>query len=123
MKVNVSILALAACTVLLAIPLTAADKPSAKAGKVMAALAVGKTWAPEVLSGKITMVDAVRKLVVVETPSGIPFDMVVTARTHIKSGDHAMTIKDLTTNINKTVSVKFTPERLGDVASSIQIKG
>jgi hypothetical protein len=33
-------------------------------------------WPPETLSGKISMVDPDRKLVVVETPDGIPFDMV-----------------------------------------------
>ena len=47
----------------------------------------------------------------------------ITAKTRIKSGDQPITIKDLTRDMNKAVSAKFTPERRGDVAKSIQING
>ncbi len=80
-------------------------------------------WPPEALSGKITIVDPAQKLVVVETPNGVPFDMVVTSKTRIKSGNQALTLKELTQDSNKTASIKFIPARRGDVAKSIQIRG
>lgn len=69
------------------------------------------------------MVDPQRKLVVVQDPSGVPFDMLVTATTHIKSGDQRLTLRDLAQHQNKGVSVKFVPERRGDVAEAIRING
>ena len=77
----------ALCAMLAAIPRTAADKPAEKAPKTAAtkASAVRSVWAPETLSGKIAMVDAAQDLVVVDDSSGVPFDMVITSRTHIKS--------------------------------------
>ena len=82
-----------------------------------------KAWRPETLSGKISVVNADRRLVVVETPDGVPYDMVVTGKTRIKSGDQAVSLKELTQDTNKSVSVKFTPERRGDVARTIEIGG
>ncbi|MGO9257206.1 MAG: hypothetical protein ACLQU1_13010 [Bryobacteraceae bacterium] len=128
MKVDLSFLAGTACALLLAVPLTAANGPAAKTNNntnknMTAATAIRSAWPPETLSGKISMVDPDRKMVVVETPDGIPFDMVLTARTRIKSGDRAITLKELTGDMNKAVSVKFTPERRGDVARSIEIGG
>lgn len=69
------------------------------------------------------MVDPGKKVVVIQTPNGIPFDMVVTAKTGITSGHHTLTLADLTRDANKAVSVKFTPERRGDVARLIQLNG
>ena len=126
MKVDLSFLASTACALWLAIPLTAANAPAADANNrknMTAATATRSAWPPDTLSGKISMVDPDRKLVVVETPDGIPFDLVLTTRTRIKSGDRAITLKDLTGDTNKTVSVKFIPERRGDVARSIEIGG
>ena len=125
MRVELSMLAATACALLLAIPLTAANKPAAarmkKNGTTTAAMR--SAWPPETLSGKIAMVDPDRKLAVVETPDGVSYDMVVTAKTRIKSGAEAIALKDLTRDLNKDVSVRFTPERRGDVARSIQIGG
>lgn len=122
MKVKLSILA-TACALVLAIPLTAANGPATKTKNMTAAAATRTAWPPETLSGKITMVEPGQKLVVVETPDGVSFDMVVTAKTRIRAGDRAITLKDLTQDMNKTVSVQFTPERRGDVASLIRIAG
>jgi hypothetical protein len=47
--------------------------------------------------------------------SQVPFDLVVPAKTRIKSGDQAITTRDLTQDMNKAVSVIFTPERRGEV--------
>ena len=126
MRVKLLILATTTCALLLAFPLGAANGPAAKTNtnKNMAKTAVMRSaWAPETLSGKITMVDPAQNLMVVETPNGVNFDMIVTSKTRIKSGNQALTLKELTQDSNKTVSVKFTPERRGDVAKSIQISG
>lgn len=124
MKVQLSILATTVCALAVAFPLSAANGPTAKTNKNMTTSATMRSaWPPETISGKITMVNPDRKLVIVEPPSGVPFDMVVTSKTRIKSGNQSVALKDLTQDVNKTVSVKFTPERRGDVANSIQIGG
>jgi hypothetical protein len=110
MRVELSKLAATVCALLLAIPLTAANKPAAakmkKSGTTT--VAMRSAWPPERLSGKIAMVDFNRKLAV---------------KTRIKSGAQAVALKDLTLDLNKPVSVKFTPERRGDMARSIRIAG
>jgi hypothetical protein len=126
MRVELSILATATCTLLLAFPLAGANGSAAKTNtnKHMTKTAgMRSAWAPETLSGNITMVDPAQNLMVVETPNGVPFDMVVTSKTRIQFGAQALTLKDLTRDSNKTVSVRFIPERRGDVAKSIQISG
>jgi hypothetical protein len=124
MRVKLSMAATTACAMLFALPLAAADPPAAKAnGNTMAAAALRGAWPEESLSGKITQVDPTRKLVVVETPEGIPFDLLITAKTRITSGGHTVTLEELTGDTNRTVSVKFVPERRGDVAKSIHISG
>jgi len=123
-RVEVSILAAVACALGVAIPLPAANKPAGEMKKNEATTAsVRSAWRPEKLFGKIAMVDPNLKLAVVETPDGVLYDMVVTAKTRIKSGAQAITLKDLTQDLNKAVLVQFTPERRGDVAKSIQITG
>jgi hypothetical protein len=69
------------------------------------------------------MVDPDRKLAVVKTPGAVSYDMVVTAKTRIKSGDQAIRLKDLSQDLNKPASAKFAPERRGDVAKAIQVAG
>ena len=125
MKPTCSRLAITACALVLAIPLIAADSPAKKTNKTVMATPSrhSAVWKPETLSGRITNVDPDQNLIVVQTPDGVPFDMLLTAKTRIKSGDRDLTLKDLTRDVNKTVSVKFTPERRGDVVRSIQING
>ena len=123
-RVKWQLLASSACALMLAIPLSAGSGPAAKANKgTTAASAMRTAWPPETLSGKIANVDPNQKLVILKTPDGTFFDMVVTAKTRIKSGDQAVTLKDLTQDVNKTISVRFTPERRGDVANTIRING
>jgi hypothetical protein len=123
MKAILTTLATAACALLVAIPATAANQPAAKTGKATTKTAVRSVWRPETLSGKIAMVDPARKLVVVTAPDGTPFDMVLTSKTRIKSGDQAITLNQLSGDKDQSVSVRFTPERRGDVARSIRIGG
>lgn len=113
--------AFAACALMLAIPLSAATGPAAKTNK-NTTTAMRSAWPPETLSGKIAKVDPERKQVIVQSPDGTFYDMVVTAKTRIKLGDRALTLKDLTQDMNKGVSVNFTPERRGDVAKSIRMR-
>jgi hypothetical protein len=123
-KVNPSILAVAACALCSAIPLAAANGPAASKSKNTATAKVKRgAWPPETLSAKIAMVDPDRKRVILETPDQVTYDMVVTSKTRIKSGGQVLTLKDLSWDKNKAVSVSFVPERRGDVARSIQITG
>jgi hypothetical protein len=143
-NVKRSILAITACALCSAIPLAAANQPAAgkdqkttkteavnkKTTKAKApkkkmtkTAAVRSAWPPETLSAKIAAVDPDRKLVVLETPDQVTYDMVVNAKTRITSGNQALPLQSLTQDKNKSVSVRFIPERRGDVASSIQISG
>lgn len=119
-----STLAIAACAFMLAIPLTAAGGSAEKTNKKIAANASRRTaWKSETLSGKITTVAPDQHLLVFETPEGVPFDMVVTDATRIKAGDQHIRLEDLQQDLNRNVSVTFTPERRGDVATSIKTNG
>lgn len=123
---SVTTLALAGafCVLLFTFPLSAADKPAVPAGKTTPATVHPRAvWPPETLSGTITMVEPDQHLVVVQGSNGASFDMVVTPRTHINSGSQALTVKDLVRYEKKAVSIKFVPERRGDVAESIRING
>jgi len=110
-KLTISALCGAVFAVLLAIPAVAAAKASA----------IRKSWPPETMSGKIATVEPDRKLLVIKSPDGVPFDMVITPKTRIKSGNQTLALKDLMQYPSKDVSVKFVPERRGDVAQSIRI--
>jgi hypothetical protein len=106
-------LSIAACALLLGSPLIAANKTAV----------VRSVWPAETLSGTVTMVDPATKTVVIRTSGGVPFDMVVTRNTRIESGDRAITLQDLQQDMNKGVSVRFVPERRGDVARTIRLNG
>jgi hypothetical protein len=114
------------CGLLLALPASAADKAAPAPGKTPASHSVPMIrsgWAPETISGTIAMVDPAARLVVVQNADGVPFDLVITPRTRIESGDRALPLKDLSGYRNKSVSVRFVPERSGDVAESVRIAG
>jgi hypothetical protein len=115
-----SILAGAACALVLVMPAAAADKPPAAAGH---SAAMRTAWPPESLSGTVSMVDRKEDLLVVNGPDGVSFDMTITPRTRIWSGDRKVLLQDLDQYRNKQVSVRFVPERRGDVAESIRITG
>jgi hypothetical protein len=119
MKSKLNLLAGAACALLLAIPLTASAstvKMHNNMKPVTRAL-----WPAESLSGKITMVDPDRHLVVVQTADGIPFDMLVTPRTRIESSGQHIGMNGLSDDMNRVVSIRFTPERRGDILQSLSV--
>jgi len=113
----------AACATALVLPAIAASKAPAAPAKTNAAKAPAMKfmWPAESLSGKIVSVDPEKRLLVVDDANGVPFDMVVTRQTHIVSGKQVLTMKDLEQDRNRSVSVKYFPERSGDVARSIRI--
>ena len=128
MSINSRIATLAGCALMLVIPLAAANGPAAKSSspatsKASTVATSRSAWPPETLSGRITMVDPAKKLVVVKAPDGVLFDMVVNTRTVIKSGDQTIGLQELSRDLNKNASIKFIPERRGDVARSIHITG
>jgi len=114
----------AACACALAINCGAAQKTATNTTKTKTSTtAIRNVWPPETLSGKIILVDPAKNLVVVTGPHGATFDMRVTSSTKIRSGGQTLTLKDLNRDQQKNVSVEFVPERLGDIARSIQITG
>jgi hypothetical protein len=117
-----STLAASACGLLLAMPLAAANSTNTKANTPKAKV-MRTAWPPETISGKIALVDPDRKLVVIQSPDGVPYDLDVTARTRIESGDRSIVFNDLTQDVNKGVTVKIVPEHRGDIAESIRISG
>jgi hypothetical protein len=115
-------LAGAACALLFVMPSAAADHTAPQQKNAIKTQAMRAAWPPETLSGKIAMVDPSQRLLVI-TNDGVPFDLVITPRTHIRSGDRTLSLKDLKQYQNGNVSLKFVPERRGDVAESIHVNG
>jgi hypothetical protein len=124
MRIKLSTLVVTVGALMSALPIvaasgTAADNAAAKTtSKVMRS-----TWPSETLSGKITMVDPVQRLVVIQAQDGVTYDLDVTKSTRINSGEQSIALKDLAQDMNKTASVTIVPERRGDIARVIQIKG
>ena len=109
----------------LTLPAAATDKPAAASPGTKAAHRVRATHVPrpETLSGKIAQVDPGMKLLVVDDSTGVPFDLVVTSKTHIRYKDENLDLNSLSLYKDKPVSIQFLPERSGDIATSIEITG
>ena len=108
---------------ILAMPAMRAADKAATGVHPKAASSNGVLAPPETLTGKIVMVDPASRLVIVKDSQGTTFDMVVTKTTQLRSADRPLRLKDLAADTNKTVSVRFVPERSGDIARSIKISG
>lgn len=115
-------LTLVACACVLMATATAAEKPNPDVTKTKTK-SIRAAWPAETLNGKIMIVDRAQKLVIVQGPDGVPFDVLVTPSTRIKSGDQELALKDLTLDKQKSVSIRFIPERAGDIARTIQVTG
>ncbi|HEX4133259.1 MAG TPA: hypothetical protein VHY84_01455 [Bryobacteraceae bacterium] len=114
-KTALSVLGGAALALLLTIPAAAAGKANQRS--------VQAAWPSETLGGTIGMVEPNQKMLVVETPGNVPFDIVVTPKTRIMHNNQAVTVQDLSQYKNSHVTVHFVPEKRGDVAESIRING
>ncbi|HTA41196.1 MAG TPA: hypothetical protein VK789_02045 [Bryobacteraceae bacterium] len=113
-RLTIATFASAALALLLVLPAVAADNARNHQEK--------GAWPPETISGTINMVEPGQKIVVVKSDN-VPFDMVITSKTHIMHGSQAVSMNDLSQYQNKSVSVRFIPEGRGDIAQSIQING
>jgi hypothetical protein len=114
-----SIWAVTVCAILAALPLVAANSATTTGKKPVTA--TRKAWPSETIDGTISMVSPDRKLVIIQTSSGVPFDLRVTPATRIESGSQSLKITDLQRDVTQGVSVKFVPERSGDIARSIRL--
>lgn len=125
MKTMWSSLSPVVCAFMLTAAVTATEKSKAEvpATKALAAKTERTAWPPETLAGKIMMVVPAKDLVIVQGPDGVPFDLRVTPTTHIESGDHKIALKDLNQDTQKAVSVRYVPERAGDIARNIKVTG
>jgi hypothetical protein len=93
-----------------------AEKKAAAAEKPKAEFAKAET-----ISGTLQMVAADQKIVVLTDSAGTPFNFKVTGATRIKVAGKKAKLDELTSQTNKTASVKFLPTRSGNVAQSIEI--
>ena len=119
MKKNI-LIALAAAA-LVSIPAFCATAPTNSKVAKTSRKTTRAAWRPETLSGKISMVDPARRLVVIQDSNGVPFDMVVKRSTQIKSANGTLKLTDLNSDMNRDASIKFVPERRGDVAETIRV--
>jgi hypothetical protein len=110
---------------LLMTPAVAAIQKSATEtqNRTAAHKAIPNAWKAESLTGTIMSVDPQKRIVVVKDSSGVPFDMMVNRSTRIKAGNRQLKLGDLSSDVDKKASIKFVPERKGDVAETIQMNG
>lgn len=114
-----------ACAALCALPLPASDQPAqtTRHAATKSDQGIPRAWPAETLTGTITMVEPERHLVVIRDASGTPFDIVAMDATRITSGSQRLTLGDLSSDLDKNVTLRFVPERRGDIARSIQLHG
>lgn len=107
-----------------AIPMAATVKtgPEVHKPSPVSAKAARSAWPPETLAGRIMTVDASRRLVVVESPDNVPYDMRVSPETRLLLGKQPVKLAALSSDVNRQVTVRFRPERSGDIAQLIQIQ-
>ncbi len=114
----------ALCILVLLVPVFAAKKQSGTTGNQ--SVEPGKmthgAWPAETLNGKIVSVVPADKLVIVQDANGVPFDMRVTRSTRMEAGKQRIKLDGLQADTGKSVSVKFKPERSGDIAQAIQVR-
>ena len=120
MKKLLQALGSASCALLLAIPLSAANEPAAKTHQTTAH--VKTAWPAETITGQIQKVLPNQDIVVLET-DGVAYDLRVTSHTRIESGSQKLSLQSLASDTHKNISVRFVPERRGDMARSIQLMG
>ena len=77
-------------------------------------------WASQNLSGRISMVDPQKDLIVVRDSTGVPFDIKIERSTRIESGAQREDFAQLSPK--ESVSVRYTPETSGDIARTIEVQ-
>jgi len=105
------------CLILFALPL--AGQMETRLERVEAAR---NAWPMEQITGMITMVNPESNRISVTTPQGIPYNFKLNNRTTITAGMQYLLPMDLEQDVNRTVAVKYMPDRLGDFATEIQVR-
>jgi hypothetical protein len=78
---------------------------------------------PQTLAGTLQMVVVEKKLLVVASSTGIPYDFNVTGATKITVGGIKAKLADLAGATGKSVSVKFLPEKkAGNIAQKVEVQ-
>lgn len=110
-------------SLLLTVPLGAAATNSGTVQKAhsTAASTAPSAWPAETLQGKVVMVDPAQHLIVVESQDGVPFDVKWSGATSLRSGEERLKPASIDTAMNKDVTVRYRPERAGDIATSVRI--
>ena len=75
----------------------------------------------EEVSGTITLVNAAAHLIVVTTPSGVPYDFNVNSATKIKISDAKGKLGDLAGATNEHVTVTYVAAEGGNIAKTIEV--
>lgn len=109
---------------ILMVPAVAAThKQAADTQKTVTGKAIPSGWPAESLTGTIMSVDPQKRIMVLKDSSGVPFDMILSHSTRIKAGQRELKPGELASEVNKKATIKFVPERRGDIAESIQMNG
>jgi hypothetical protein len=116
MRIRLSgILGCAASMLMVALPLAAAAASKTEAPR--------SVWPAETLSGRVMMVDPAQHLLIMKGPAGVPFDITITNSTQIRANGQKATLGSLNSDANRNVTVRFVPERGGDIARTVRIAG
>ena len=76
---------------------------------------------PQTISGTISMVVPANHLVIVKNAAGTPFDFRVAKFTKIDINGQKATLRQLSSEINNSVSVRFVPLTSGNLARTIKV--
>jgi len=113
----------AICVLLLSAPLSATEQSNSTPGANApgSARVTQSAWPPETLKGKVVMIEPDQHLIIVKSPEGVTFALKLTNSTRIQSSEQKLRPENLNLLMDKTVSVRFTPTRSGNVAIAVQV--
>ncbi len=100
-----------------------AQAQKATRGEPRPAEAAAGFGVPETLSGRILMVVPDQNLLIVSGPNDVPYDFKVTPKTQIVSGSSRPTLDELKGHEGRSVVVEFVPERDGNYARRVEVRG
>ncbi len=75
----------------------------------------------ETLAGTIAMVEAEKKILIVRSAAGIPYNFIITPTTRITAQKQRLKFSDLASRQDQRVTVRFVPTRRGNIARSVEI--
>ena len=100
-----------------------AQEAATKAAPAAPAKAQMPAVKPETLNGTLQTVVVDKKVLVVTSSIGVPYNFTVNGATKIKVGGNKAKLADLAGATGKSISVKFLAERkAGNIAQSVEIQ-